>query len=74
MAREGSELGVNSIYCGLRIMKANKSLITLGYLLHIIDPKDIIKRIYNNEFEIEDKWHKKTMITNCWEGVLKKVR
>lgn len=28
----------------------------------------------NNEFEIEDKWHQKTMITNCWEGVLKKVR
>jgi cephalosporin hydroxylase len=23
-------------------------------------------------FHIEDKWHKKTMITNCWEGVLRK--
>jgi len=28
----------------------------------------------NNEFEIQEKWHKKTMITNCWDGVLKKVR
>lgn len=27
----------------------------------------------NNEFEIQEKWHQKTMITNCWEGVLKKV-
>jgi len=25
------------------------------------------------EFVIEDQWHKKTMITNCWEGVLKKI-
>ncbi|MDC3357249.1 cephalosporin hydroxylase family protein [Pseudomonadales bacterium] len=28
----------------------------------------------NNEFEIQEQWHKKTMITNCWDGVLKKVR
>ena len=25
------------------------------------------------EFIIEDQWHKKAMITNCWEGVLKKI-
>lgn len=26
------------------------------------------------EFEIDEQWHKKTMITNCWDGVLKKVK
>jgi len=25
------------------------------------------------EFVIEDQWHKKAMITNCWEGVLRKI-
>ncbi|TRZ49921.1 cephalosporin hydroxylase [bacterium] len=25
------------------------------------------------EFVIEDHWHKKAMITNCWEGVLRKI-
>jgi predicted glycosyltransferase len=34
MAREGAMLGVRSIYCGTREMKANKLLIELGLLQH----------------------------------------
>ncbi len=26
----------------------------------------------NTDFTIDDQWHKKAMITNCWEGVLKR--
>jgi len=35
MAREGAMLGVPSIYCGIREMKANKLLIDKGSLLHL---------------------------------------
>ena len=43
MAREGAMLGVPSIYCGIRIMKANKLLMNMNILKHfpgkeMIDP------------------------------------
>lgn len=28
----------------------------------------------HGEFEVENTWHQKLMITNCWEGVLRRVR
>ncbi|MBS9524264.1 DUF354 domain-containing protein [Litoribacter alkaliphilus] len=38
MAREGAMLGVPSVYCGIRKMKANELLMGLGLLQHL--PKD----------------------------------
>ena len=67
MAREGALLGVPSIYCGIRLMKANKTMIEKGILFHV-DPENIqdsIIKISNNlnvpiqeEFrkELNDQW------------------
>jgi cephalosporin hydroxylase len=40
------------------------------------NPKSAINEflLEHNDFKIEDAWHKKNMITNCWEGVLKKTK
>ncbi|SHF39179.1 DUF354 domain-containing protein [Flavisolibacter ginsengisoli] len=35
MAREGAMLGVPSIYCGIRKMKANEILVKIGFLKHL---------------------------------------
>ena len=38
------------------------------------NPHSAVKTFLQEDtsFTIDDQWHKKTMITNCWEGVLKK--
>lgn len=41
MAREGSMLGVNSVYCGMRTMKANQLLMDKGLLEHLPGNKAI---------------------------------
>jgi hypothetical protein len=51
MAREGSLLGVPSVYCGFREMKANKILEDKNILFHL-KPNDVasfINRIYNDD-------------------------
>jgi len=52
MAREGAELGVPSIYCGQRTMKANQALIDLRYLYQITEPKTIIDQLGNGVVEL----------------------
>jgi predicted glycosyltransferase len=54
MAREGAMLGVPSIYCGVRKMKANELLMNMKILKHyperqMIDPvNSIIRNGFNN--------------------------
>lgn len=55
MAREGAVLGVPTIYCGNRTMKANQMLIDKGLLHHIIDPKIILKYIQSNTLKINSE-------------------
>lgn len=40
------------------------------------NPRSAVKEfiLKHKEFEIENQWHQKSMITNCWEGVLRKAR
>ena len=39
------------------------------------NPNTAVKEflLSNEQFVVENKWHQKTMITNCWEGVLRKI-
>ena len=68
MAREGAQLGVPSVYCGFRDMKANKILVDEG-LIFEKEPKEVpalIEKIVNKELklpsqdffrmELEKKW------------------
>jgi len=45
MAREGAELGVPSIYCGTRDMKANSELMRLGLLTRSASPDEVMQRV-----------------------------
>jgi predicted glycosyltransferase len=49
MAREGAMLGVPSIYCGMRKMKANEMLMQAGLLQHL--PGDSALPIINKGIE-----------------------
>lgn len=55
MAREGSLLGVPSIYCGSRFMKANQIMINKDILFHF-NHENIIPKI--NELLNDDSFHK----------------
>ncbi len=43
MVREGAQLGVPSIYCGKRQMKANDAMFELGLMQQLVDPAPIIE-------------------------------
>lgn len=45
MAREGAMLGVPSIYCGMRNMKANEMLMKRGILQHVKEKNPSLKSI-----------------------------
>ena len=51
MAREGGLLGVPSVYCGFREMKANKILEDKNILFHLnpIDVASFVNRVYNDD-------------------------
>jgi cephalosporin hydroxylase len=40
------------------------------------NPSTAVKEflLSHSEFEVENRWHYKSMITNCWEGVLRRTR
>lgn len=62
MAREGSILGVPSVYCGIRDMKANNVMIKKGMLFHekVENTIDTINRILNIlEFQEKEKFRNK---------------
>src|SRR5690606_9766002 len=76
MAREGSLLGVPSIYCGIREMTANKKMIELNMLFHLKSeavPEFMIKFINNNiEIQQQDEFRKKLL--NEWDDVTQFIK
>ena len=60
MAREGAMLGVPSIYCGFRNMKANMILENKNILFHV-KPGDVVERVLQlkkmNYLEVNQKIH-----------------
>jgi predicted glycosyltransferase len=55
MAREGAMLGVPSIYCGPRKMKANQLLINLGFLSQTTDSGQILSLIKSKDTGLSDE-------------------
>ena len=71
MAREGAQLGVPSIYCGLRDMKANKILVERGMLFEI-EPllvSDFLLNLYNNKFELMKQNNFREKLNKEWEDL-----
>jgi len=71
MAREGSLLGIPSIYCGRRYMKANQIMINKNMLFHF-ETEEIIPKI--NKLLNDDKFHLnqesfRKSLMNEWEDV-----
>jgi hypothetical protein len=71
MAREGSLLGIPSIYCGSRYMKANQIMINKNILFHF-EPEGIIPKINkllnDDTFRLNQELFRKNLM-NEWEDV-----
>lgn len=72
MAREGAMLGVQSIYCGIREMKANKLLINEGILHHY--PLDAgittINNLITKPFDVSIQESIRTRLKNKWVDMI----
>lgn len=62
MAREGAMLGVPSVYCGIRKMKANKLLMDLGLLEHL--PQETAIPFINKNIQKKLDVDKQTAVRN----------
>lgn len=71
MAREGAMLGVPSIYCGFREMKANKLLIDRGMLFKILpnEVSNFIAALENNMIEYPEQLTFRSILLNEWVDV-----
>lgn len=71
MARESAMLGVPSIYCGIREMRANDVLINKKYLykVGINDVLNSIEKILINKFNLIDRELIRDSLNNEWEDV-----
>jgi len=71
MAREGAILGVPSIYCGIRNMKANDVMIKKGMLFHkkIDEIPNFINFIINNKLNIMDQDKFREKLAQEWADV-----
>lgn len=71
MAREGAQLGVPSIYCGFRDMKANKILANLGMVFEM-EPDQVgvfLERLVQNDMDIEDQDSFRNRLENEWDDL-----
>ena len=71
MAREGAQLGVPSIYCGFRDMKANKILANLGMVFEM-KPDQVgvfLERLAQNNIEIEDQDSFRNRLEKEWDDL-----
>ena len=72
MAREGAMLGVPSIYCGIREMKANQILIDKNVLLHLSGKpllskiNEIITAPFDSDYQIQNREN----LLNEWVDML----
>jgi hypothetical protein len=73
MAREGAILGVPSIYCGIREMKANDVLINKKILshIHIDNVPNFILQLINEE--LRDKEEFRFELEKDWDDVTKVI-
>lgn len=75
MAREGAQLGIPSIYCGFRDMKANKILVERGMIFEN-PPEEVpalIDTILNNELKIPDQQAFRKELENDWDDLTKMI-
>lgn len=71
MAREGAMLGVPSIFCGIREMKANKIMIDRGMLFKkkSNDVLDFIQNIVNGKRKVYNQEEFREKLLNEWDDV-----
>jgi predicted glycosyltransferase len=71
MAREGALLGVPSIYCGTRKMKANELLIHAGIMEHFpgASALDFINNSLNKIFDKEKQIRNRNQLLEQWEDM-----
>lgn len=72
MAREGAMLGVPSIYCGFREMKANNVLIKKGILVHKTENEAIeyINQKINSNFEDSNQVAFRSQLAEEWDDMI----
>ena len=71
MAREGAQLGIPSVYCGFRDMKANKILAKEGMLFEK-QPNEVallINDVVNNKLIIKDQDTFRTSLEEKWDDI-----
>lgn len=73
MAREGGMLGVPSIYCGYREMKANEILINKKILYHVdyLEVPDFVINIFDHKMTIPDQRELRNNLLKEWDDVSK---
>lgn len=71
MAREGTMLGVPSIYCGIRKMAANKILIDKGLLFHVnIESVPLfVDQIIKNKLKLFEQTSYREKLESEWDDV-----
>lgn len=70
MAREGAMLGVPSIYCGSRVMKANELLINKGMLFHVeSDVPGVVSSIISGKMQLQDQKVFRNSLLKEWVDV-----
>jgi predicted glycosyltransferase len=71
MAREGAMLGVPSIYCGIRHMKANDLLIQLGMLEHLPANQALpfINNTLQKKFNVENQTRVRNKLLDRWDDM-----
>jgi predicted glycosyltransferase len=71
MAREGAMLGVPSVYCGTRQMKANDLLIQSGMLTHLpgADALPYINKRIGSAFDREKQTSSRNQLLEQWDDM-----
>jgi len=71
MAREGAMLGVPSIYCGIRKMKANDLLMQLGILEHLPAESALafINKVVEKNFDVEKQREIRNKLLDQWDDM-----
>lgn len=72
MAREGAMLGVPSVYCGIRKMKANKLLMDFQILKHLPGKEalDFINNQISDEFDVSAQENTRRMLLENWDDMV----
>jgi Uncharacterized protein conserved in archaea len=71
MAREGAMLGVPSVYCGIRKMKANELLMQAGLLKHLPADTglDYINEVIAHPFDPENQTSTRNQLLENWDDM-----